>query len=136
MVTGLVMGIVRRAKSKPRLIEGEDYVDEIEALERPRTHRRFHRQSGQSFSDFADDRLKIRFAFQQLLRRRKEKDNLAHTKTPNELRQEELEEEDRLIAAYNRVRYGDGNVTKKDILAAKRYLELLKHQRDRKEKKP
>ncbi|MDD6023387.1 MAG: hypothetical protein PUC06_03975, partial [Oscillospiraceae bacterium] len=88
MVTGLVMGIVRRAKSKPRLIEGEDYVDEIEALERPRKHRRFHRQSGQSFSGFADDRLKIRFAFQQLLRRRKEKDNLAHTKTPNELRQE------------------------------------------------
>ena len=135
MVTGLVVGIVRRARPKPQRIEGEDYIDEIEALERPRKHWRFHRQSGQSFSDFADDRLKIRFAFQQLLRRRKEKDNLAHTKTPNELRQEELEEEDRLIATYNRVRYGDGNVTKEDILAAKRYLELLKHQRDRKEKK-
>lgn len=136
MVTGLVVGIVRRAKPKPRFIEREDYTDEIEELERPRKHRRFHRTRGQRFKDFSDDRLKIRFAFQQLLRRRKEKDNLAHTKTPNELRQEELEEEDRLIAAYNRVRYGDGNVTKEDILAAKRYLEHLKHQHGRKEKKP
>lgn len=136
LVTGLVVGIIRRAKPKPRLIEGEDYTDEIEELERPRKHRRFQRKSGQSFLDFDDDRLKIRFAFQQLLRRRKEKDNLAHTKTPNELRREEMAEEERLIAAYNCVRYGDGNVTNEDILAAKRYLDHWKHQRDRKEKKP
>lgn len=136
LAAGLVVGIVHKAKPKQRLIETEDYIDEIEALDRPPKLRWFQRKRGQRFTDFADDRMKIRFAFQQLLRRRRKKDPLAHTKTPNELREEDLQEEDTLIAAYNRVRYGAGTPSAEDVAAATRYLEHLKKQPERKEKKP
>ena len=114
--------MLRSRRGKARNAQEPDYVDEVEALKRPR-RRLFdwlkHRTGPRSDYHGA---MKIRFAFQQLLRRRKETDSTAYAKTPNELRQPGQADQDALIDAYNRVRYGHGGVTEADIAAAERVL--------------
>ena len=66
--------------------------------------------------------MKIRFAFQQLLRRREQTEPMACAKTPNELREQDSADADTVIDAYNRVKYGLGNVTEQELQAARRYV--------------
>lgn len=130
LTTGLIVGISRRNLTRDAETDAAgDYVDEIEFLERPKRKRRFRSNRPQRFSDFTDDRLKIRFAFQQLLRHRMEQNPSAYTCTPNELKNEELPDEATLIDAYNRVRYGNGTATPEEVSAAGRYVESLHHNR-------
>ena len=111
----------RRPKDHPPDLEA-DYVDEYERLERPRW-RLFRRGR-----DWRPDRrayqggMLVRYAFQTLLRARLKSDPTASAKTPNELRERDGTEEDELIDAYNRVRYGDGAVTQGELEAVRRWL--------------
>ena len=99
-----------------------DYIDEIERLERPIRKRRKWFNRKQRFDDFDSPAMKIRFAFQQLLRRREQTEPMACTKTPNELREQDSADADVVIDAYNRVKYGLGNVTEQELQAARRYV--------------
>lgn len=47
---------------------------------------------------------------------------MACTKTPNELREQDSADADAVIDAYNRVKYGLGNVTEQELQAARRYV--------------
>ena len=96
---------VRKPKANPSETT-MDYVEEYEKLERPKLHL-FHRKQREKRQDYQGP-MKVRYAFRIMLRQRMKKDHTAFAKTPNELREPD---EDDLIDAYNRVRYGDGNVT-------------------------
>ena len=114
--------LLRRQKRPREESEVQDYIDEIERLERPIRKRRKWFQRKQRFDDFDSPAMKIRFAFQQLLRRREQTEPMACTKTPNELREQDSADADMLIDAYNRVKYGPGNVTEQELQAARRYV--------------
>ena len=114
--------LLRRQKRPREDSEVQDYIDEIERLERPIRKRRKWFQRKQRFDDFDSPAMKIRFAFQQLLRRREQTEPMACTKTPNELREQDSADADMLIDAYNRVKYGPGNVTEQELQAARRYV--------------
>ena len=97
-----------------------DYVEEYEALERPKW-RLFHRKRKERHPDY-QGAMKVRFAFQILLKSRMKSDPSAFSKTPNELRDDKDENEDSLIDAYNRVRYGDGNVPQGQLEKVEKWL--------------
>ena len=99
-----------------------DYVEEYEALERPKW-RLFHRKRKERHPDY-QGAMKVRYAFQTLLRNRMKQDPTAYTKTPNELRKEQ--DTDDLIDAYNRVRYGDGNVPQGQLENVEKWLKNRK----------
>lgn len=112
---------VRRPKDHSR-DEAADYEDEYEQLQRPQW-RLFHRKPRwDSKGKEYQGAMKIRFAFQRLLQQRMKSDSSAYTKTPNELRAKNQSDENALIDAYNRVRYGDGYVSTEGIEAAERLL--------------
>lgn len=121
LFAGALLVVRHIVRVRPKITrQAVDFVDEIEDLERPKGRlRTLLRRSKARMSDY-QGAMKIRFAFQQLLRRRKESDPTAYAKTPNELRQQP--QEDALIDAYNRVRYAQGDVTEADIAAAERIL--------------
>lgn len=114
--------LLRRQKRPREESEPQDYIDEIEQLERPIRKRRKWFNRKQRFDDLESPAMKIRFSFQQLLRRREQTEPMACTKTPNELRERESADANTVIDAYNRVKYGMGNVTEQELLAAKRYV--------------
>lgn len=116
--------ILRNKRPRSTAPELSDYVDEIERLERPKWKPFSHRKHTSRMRDYQGP-MKIRFAFQQLLRSRKRDDPSAYTKTPNELRQEGRPDEDILINAYNRVRYGGLGVTDAELDAAERVVKQL-----------
>lgn len=123
LVTASGLWILRKKRHKKETApELCDYVDEIERLERPKW-RPFSRR-GRKKAKMSDYRgaMKIRFAFQQLLKRRLEEDGTARSKTPNELRRAGHPDEDTLIDSYNRVRYGNRGVTEAEIAAAERVV--------------
>ena len=97
-----------------------DYVEEYEALERPKL-RLFRRKRREKPTDY-QGAMKVRYAFQTLLRNRMKLDPVAYTKTPNELRKAQDTLEDELIDAYNRVRYGDGNVPQGQLENVEKWL--------------
>lgn len=118
-VSGLL--ILRKKRHKKEAVpEICDYVDEIERLERPkwRSFSRWRRKTVK-VSNYRGA-MKIRFAFQQFLKKRLAEDSAARTKTPNELRREGHPDEDTLIDSYNRVRYGNRDVTEEELAAAER----------------
>ena len=114
--------LLRRQKRPREESEVQDYIDEIERLERPIRKRRKWFSRKQRFDDFDSPAMKIRFAFQQLLRRREQSEPMACTKTPNELREQDSTDADAVIDAYNRVKYGLGSVTEQELQAARRYV--------------
>ncbi len=115
--------VLLRWQKRPRQeSEVQDYIDEIEQLERPIRKRRKWFNRKQRFEDFGSPAMKIRFAFQQLLRRREQTEPMACTKTPNELREQDSADADTVIDAYNRVKYGTGGVTEQELQAARRYV--------------
>lgn len=114
--------LLRRQKRPREEAEVQDYIDEIEQLERPVRKRRKWFNRKQRFEDFESPAMKIRFAFQQLLRRREQTEPMACTKTPNELREQDSADANAVIDAYNRVKYGMGSVTEQELQAAKRYV--------------
>jgi hypothetical protein len=123
VATGAVLlGARKRAKKQEAV---SDYVDEIERLERPRSFLRRKTRGRQKLSDFQSPDLKLRFVFQQLLRKKQKTQPGAITRTPNELRDDTVHDEATVIAAYNRVKYAQGDVSPEELRAAERYLKHL-----------
>lgn len=114
--------LLRQMKRPREEAETQDYIDEVEQLERPARKRRKWFERKQRMEDFESPGMKIRFAFQQLLRRREQTEPMACTKTPNELREQNSSDTDAIINAYNRVKYGTGAVTEQELQAARRYV--------------
>jgi hypothetical protein len=116
------LGARKRAKKQEVI---SDFVDEIEQLERPKGFLRRKTRGRQKLSDFQSPNMKLRFVFQQLLRKKQKTQPQAITKTPNELRDDTIQDEETVIAAYNRVKYAQGNVSPQELQAAERYLKHL-----------
>lgn len=114
--------LLRQRKRPQEEAENQDYIDEIEQLERPARKRRKWFERKQRMEDFESPSMKIRFAFQQLLRRREQTEPMAYTKTPNELREQDKADANAIINAYNRVKYGTGAVTEQELQVARRYV--------------
>ena len=112
---------VRKPKANPSDTP-MDYVEEYEALEHPKW-RLFHRKRKERLPDY-QGAMKVRYAFQTLLRNRMKQDPVAYTKTPNELRKVQDTLEDELIDAYNRVRYGDGIVPQGQLENVEKWLKI------------
>jgi hypothetical protein len=117
-----LLGARKRAKKQEAV---SDYVDEIERLERPKGFLRRKTRGRQKLSDFQSPNLKLRFVFQQLLRKKQKTQPGAITRTPNELRDDTIRDEETVIAAYNRVKYAQGDVGPEELRAAERYLKHL-----------
>lgn len=126
-VSVLLGSLVIRSRMKGRNEkEIVDYEDFVEKLDRPGFLKRWqNRKKGQKLRDFDSPAMKIRFIFQQMLRRKAKDDNSAILKTPNELLDPTVTDEDILVDAYNRVKYGKGNVSNEDLAAAERYWKNL-----------
>lgn len=116
--------------------EAEDYMDETEdlmsmkdilanagasAMERLRKLR----ERPQHFDDFQDDGMKVRFVYQQLLKNLRYKIPACTCKTPNELMEQALgndEDVTDFIDAYNGVKYADEAPSSDQVAAARRIL--------------
>lgn len=119
---GFAVGRGLRKKPAPKNC---DYVDEVEALERPR-FRLWDWLRGrrpQRLSDFSDNNQKVRFLFQQLLRQKLRSDPAAIFQTPNELADPDTPGEGELARLYNRVRYGGERATDQEVEEAARVLQ-------------
>ena len=77
----------------------------------------------QKFDDFKDDRLKIRFVYQQLLKRLQKDNSGSLYQTPNELQAALPEHAESFIAAYNGVRYADAAPDSEAVAQAKQLLD-------------
>jgi hypothetical protein len=117
-----LLGARKRAKKQEAV---SDFVDEIERLERPKGFLRRKNRGRQKLSDFQSPDLKLRFVFQQLLRKKQKTRPDALTRTPNELKDDTVRDEETVIAAYNRVKYAQGDVSPEELRAAERYLKHL-----------
>lgn len=118
-------GFLRDLRDKFAPIQDEDYVDENESLfdmkkllsdtrDNMKSALKKIRERPQKLDDFPDNRMKLRFAFQQLLKRVKVRDPGAVSKTPNEIYDHEYEgEEDfrEFMDYYNEARYSDKPVS-------------------------
>ena len=98
-----------------------DYVEEYENLECPKLSL-FQRKRREKLGNY-QGAMKVRYAFQLLLRKKMKSDPSAFSKTPNELREEA--DTDDLIDAYNRVRYGDGTVTQGQLENVEKWLKKI-----------
>jgi hypothetical protein len=128
-------GMIGRLRGMFAVPVDDDYVDEEESL----TLKEILAQAGKSLSenakkiaqrpqridDFPDDRLKIRFVYQHLLKSLRDRDPGCLYQTPNEFQAKELDSDEDVtsfIAAYNTVKYADGAPGPDDIQAARRLL--------------
>lgn len=106
--------------------ETEAYEDFVEKLDHPGLFRRFRGRKGkQRLKDYDTPAMKIRFVFQQLLRKKQHQQGSVAHKTPNELLDVTVTDEATLVAAYNRVKYGHGQISPEELAAAKRYYDRL-----------
>lgn len=112
--------ILRKRPRQRQNVSSMDYVDEIEPLEHPKRRLRDWFPKKPRARDYQGS-MKIRFAFQELLRRREKDDPRAVSKTPNELRRDQARE-GALIDAYNQVRYSGREATADQVAAAEAYL--------------
>jgi hypothetical protein len=117
-----LLGARKRAKKQEAV---SDFVDEIERLERPRGFLHRKTRGRQKLSDFRSPNMRLRFVFQQLLRKKQKTRPDALTRTPNELKDDTVRDEATVIAAYNRVKYAQGDVSPEELRAAERYLKQL-----------
>ena len=112
-------GWLRDLKDKFLPVLDEDFVDETESLfdpqkllkdtgDRLKSSLKKLRERPQRIDDFEDPKLKVRFAYQQLLKRVSIRDPQANTKTPNEIYRAEYSGEDdfrEFMDYYNQARY-------------------------------
>ncbi len=127
---------LRDLRDKFAAVDDEDFVDETESLldmkelvkdtgARVRGALKKLRDRPQKMDDFPDNRMKVRFAFQQLLKKVSTRDPGAAAKTPNEiLIQEYPGEEDfeEFMDYYNQARYSTVEISDDAILCAKGIL--------------
>ena len=117
-------GFLRDLRDRFAPVADEDYVDENESLFDMKTMlsdvrgnvsgalKRF-RERPQKIDDFPDDRMKVRFVFQQLLRRVRLRDQAAPSRTPNEIYAREYEGEQdfrQFMDYYNLARYTEDDL--------------------------
>ena len=112
---------LRNLRDRFAPVVDEDYVDENESLfdmkqmlsdtrDNMKNALKKLRDRPQKLEDFPDDRMKIRFVFQQMLKRVKLRNNRAICQTPNEIYEKEYDgEEDfrQFMDYYNLARYSD-----------------------------
>jgi hypothetical protein len=123
VLAGLLTVVWRFHEKRPkrlRTVQTQDYVDEVEDLERPKLRFRWPWRK-EKISDYAGA-MQVRFAFRHLLKLRLKQDPLAYAKTPNQLRRQDQPEESRLIDAYNRIRYANQPATPEDLQLAQRFV--------------
>jgi hypothetical protein len=128
-------GMIGRLRGMFAVPVEDDYVDEEESL----TLKEILAQAGRSLSenakkiaqrpqridDFPDDRLKIRFVYQHLLKSLRDRDPGCLYRTPNEFQRKELDSDEDVnsfIAAYNTVKYAEGAPEPDAVQAARRLL--------------
>ncbi len=133
---GGVPRFLLKLKSKFAPPEEEDYVDETENLftwkslwdgskESLLNALRRATERPQRMDDFADPRMKIRFAFKEVLKKIVSSDPRGMYETPYELLANQLDNEDDyagLIEAYNDVRYGNIMPTDEQVKTARRVM--------------
>ncbi len=115
-------GFVRSLRDKFAPVVDEDYVDEAESLfdmkkmladtrsNMKKALKRI-RERPQRLDDFQDPKLKVRFAFQQLLKKVKTRNPKAVCQTPNEIYNQEYEGEAdfrTFMDYYNQAKYSTG----------------------------
>ena len=129
-------GFLQNLRDRFAPVVTEDYVDETENLfqvgemlndtkKRMKKALKKLRDRPQRMEDFPDSRTKVRFAFQQLLRRTAAHDPSAISKTPNELLQTESSQAPdmtQFISYYNRARYSDQDIPEAAVDCAKKIL--------------
>ena len=112
---------LRNLRDRFAPVVDEDYVDENESLfdmkqmlsdtrDNMKNALKKIRERPQKLEDFPDDRMKIRFVFQQMLKRVKIRNPRAATQTPNEIYEKEYAgEEDfrQFMDYYNQAKYSD-----------------------------
>ena len=116
--------------------EEEDYVDETEslftwktlgegALDSLKNALKKVTERPQRIDDFPDPRMKIRFAFKEVLKKLSYNDHRAIYRTPYELLATQLDDDDdyaELIETYNEVRYNDGIPTDEQVQHARKLM--------------
>ena len=115
---------LQRMKDRFAPVVEEDYVDENESLfdmKQMLSDIRGNmsgalkklRDRPQKLEDFSDDRLKIRFVFQQMLKRVKQRNPKAEASTPNEIYRKEYDGEAnfrQFMDYYNLAKYSDAHL--------------------------
>lgn len=134
---GLKMpAFIRNLRDKFMPVTEEDFTDETENLfdlkqmlsdtgARLRNSLQKLREKPQKIDDFEDDRMKIRFAFQQMLKKVTVRTPGSDCKTPNEIYAAEYKGEDdfrEFIDYYNSARYSDHPVTEDAVDSARAIL--------------
>lgn len=129
-------GFLRNLRDKFAPVAEEDYIDETESLfdakqllsdAGARMKGALHklRERPQKIDDFPDNRMKVRFVFQQLLKRVKTRDPSAAAKTPNEIYSAEYPgEEDfrEFMDYYNEAKYSKEDVPDDAVNCAREIL--------------
>lgn len=114
-------GFMRNIRDKFAPVVEEDYVDESESLfdmkkmladtrESMKKALQKLRERPQKLDDFKDNKMKVRFAFQQMLKKVKTRDPRAISKTPNEIYRAEYDGEEEFrefLDYYNQAKYSD-----------------------------
>ncbi len=130
-------GFLRRLKDRFAPVVDEDYEDETESLfdmkkmmsdtrQNMKNALKRIRERPQRIDDFPDIRMKVRFAFQQMLKKVKNRNPNAGSQTPNEIYNKEYSgEEDfrEFIDYYNMAKYSDEEMPED---AERRAREILK----------
>jgi hypothetical protein len=129
-------GFLQNLKDKFAPVVDEDFTDETETLMDAKkmladTGARFKkalkklRERPQKLDDFPDNRMKVRFAFQQLLKKVVIRDPSASAKTPNEILAKEYPGEEEFIAFmdyYNQAKYSDQDIPEDAVDCARGIL--------------
>ena len=129
-------GFLRSFRDRFAPVVMEDYVDETENLfnvgemlgdtkNRMKAALKKLRERPQRIEDFPDSRTKVRFAFQQLLKRVIVQDPGAASKTPNELLRTDAahgQDMTQFISYYNAARYSDQDLPDAAVDCAKKIL--------------
>lgn len=117
-------GFLRNIRDRFAPIQDEDYVDESESLfdmkkmlsdtrNNMKNALKKIRERPQKLDDFQDNRMKVRFAFQQMLKKVKLRNPGASSQTPNEIYRAEYDGEEEFqefIAYYNEAKYSTKDI--------------------------
>ena len=130
-------GFLRNFRDRFAPISEEDYVDEMENLfdvkdmlgdTRARMKKALHklRERPQRLEDFPDNRMKLRFAFQQVLKKLMVQDPGAIAMTPNELQKRDLPDEAQFMEYYNEARYSSQDIPEDAVNCARSILKKVR----------
>lgn len=129
-------GFLRNFRDRFAPVAEEDYVDETENLfdtkemladtrARMKKALRKLRERPQKLEDFPDNRMKLRFAFQQILKKRSAQNPGAAALTPNELQNRDFSsdtEAAQFMEYYNEARYSDKDIPEDAVSCARNML--------------